>query len=388
MSERFITILRGYIDCSDRSLGAKIFRVLALGISIPYSLITRLRNILYDAGICRSNRAPVTTIGVGNLTLGGVGKTPLVAWLIQHCLENSHFPGVISRGYKANQQEDLFKRLVSTLDQDFLVHNSFSHGLNDEACELAILFPNIPHLLNANRVEASKELIRNNPNVSILILDDAFQHRRIKRDLNILVIDALNPFGGKRVVPAGFLREPLCGMKRANVIVLNRSDLIMPDERTAIRSYAKKYAPSACWAEIAQQPCTVFYYERKKNDQLTIRRQEYAKWKNSFHNKHFLAFCGLGAPAGFKKTLDQEGLIVSDFISFSDHCVYGSKEYELLTNKIKSSHADAFLVTMKDFVKLSEFAQISEKPIYALGIGIVFISGQSEFNKVFQKAFR
>lgn len=394
MSNTLSTKLRGFVDGTDRSFLAKCFRASVSVISIPYSIIIRIRNKLYDYSLFREIHVGCKTVSVGNLTLGGVGKTPFISWMTNHCLELGLKPGLVSRGYKAKEQESLYanspKTSPSTQKQsDNSQPIDQYQTLNDEALEQALRFPATPHFLGPNRVEVAAELLNQYPEVNILLLDDAFQHRRIARDVDILLLDALNPFGGERLVPSGFLREPLSGMNRADVVILNRADLIQPIEREKIRTRAKKIAPHALWAEITQRPRFVFHYEESA-DQIcrqtlgfSTHKIDYKVWKNSpIASSRFVAFCGLGAPLGFQKNLEREGLDIKSFIAFPDHCIYTLEHYERLLVEAKQTNADAFITTMKDFVKLGAFFKRSNIPVYAIEIEVEFLSGQNSFEEL------
>lgn len=392
MNKRLDTLIRRYIDGSSRDASAKAFRFFAQFVSVPYSLVIRLRNLLYDQETLRSTRVSCVTIAIGNVTLGGVGKTPFVAWLTEYCLSLGLTPGLVSRGYKSKEQEEHFKDFVKNVSgSNVPLANLLAEHLNDEACEQAIRFPTVPHFLGSKRVETARRLLLQNPNVNVLILDDAFQHRRIERDLNIVVLDALNPFGGGKVVPAGFLREPLSGLKRADVVALNRSDLISAKERESIRQQVEKFVPNLCWIEIFQRPRDVSCYMKREDaliepsKSLELKRFDYPTWRELNKTSRFVAFCGLGAPTGFQKTLQNEKINVLDFLSFPDHCAYSSKDFDEIVRKIHDCQADALITTMKDFVKLSRLANELSVPIYALGIGVDFISGRQDFERLVQK---
>ena len=397
MKDRLFTKLRGFLDCTDQSLLAKCFRTIARAASAPFSMVIRVRNQLYDLGLLREKHVGCKTIVVGNLTLGGVGKTPFIAWLTDRCLELGQKPGLISRGYKAKQQKLSYVHTASTnenqnVDGIYSEINNKYCSMNDEALEQALRFPDIPHFLGVNRVEVANAMLKRHPEITVLLLDDAFQHRRIARDLDVLLLDALNPFGGGRVVPSGYLREPLSGMRRANAVLLNRADLISPSEREIIRAKVQRIAPKAVWAEITQRPRHIFQSRKisvgapKRTLRVSTQKLDYAEWKESRESSNdFIAFCGLGAPQGFQKTLENEKLNVKQFIAFPDHCVYSSDTYNRLLHEAKRVNADAFITTMKDFVKLEEFVKRSDLPIYAVEIGVDFLSGQNEFEEILNK---
>ncbi len=437
MKKTFSTTVRAWLDGSTQSAAATAFRAAATPVSLPYSLAVRLRGRLYDAGLLRSFEAPRPTISVGNLTLGGVGKTPFVAWLADYFLQTARTPGLISRGYQAERQRELFARLDaesnsppfppftdSPLSSDSADSARFAQYLqfNDEARELALRLPSTPHFLGSNRVEVASALVEARSDVDVLLLDDAFQHRRIRRDLNVVLLDALNPFGGGRVFPAGFLREPLSGLSRADAVLLNRADLVSSERRQAIRERVRRLAPSALFAETAQIPR--FVYSRvssstaqtaqnradsrdgasvstlksaknvkiaatptdKPLDAGTLVREDFDVWAASRRGGRFVAFCGLGSPQGFRKTLEINGLTPVSFVAFPDHRAYSASDRAALAAEAERVDAAAFLTTAKDFVKWNARTP-GERPLFALGIDVEFLSGEAEFRALLAERF-
>jgi len=381
MKPSAIAALRSVVDGTDRSARACACRFLLSFVALPYSCVVRLRNLLFDLGVLSSRRAARPVVSIGNVTLGGVGKTPFVGWLTEVLTQANRTPGLISRGYKNKEQS---KALESSerleTDADPFARYEIP---NDEARELALRFPTTPHFLGSKRAEVAEALLTKRPDVDVLILDDAFQHRRIARDLNVVLLDALNPFGGGRVFPAGYLREPVAALKRANVVLLNRADLIDASERAKIRSRVVKVAPRALWGELAQRPRDVLRRSVKGGQ---IERVDVSSWRDSARCRRFVAFCGLGAPAGFKATLEREGLDVASFVPFPDHYVYAPEDFRRLREEASRVGADALITTTKDFVKLACFVDES-LPLYALGIGVAFLSGESEFRRALFQIF-
>ncbi|MBR2004064.1 MAG: tetraacyldisaccharide 4'-kinase [Thermoguttaceae bacterium] len=433
MSKTFHEAARGWLDGTTQSLAAQTFRLAASFVATPYSGVVRLRNRLYDLGLLRSSKAPRPTISVGNLTLGGVGKTPFVGWLADFFTQTAQTPAFISRGYQAERQRELFARVdaaqttfspqtaktlkplqasedaqtvpISRLDLGRFAQ--FQH-FNDEARELALLFPETPHFLGSNRVEVAAALVEARPDVDVLLLDDAFQHRRIKRDLDVVLLDALNPFGGGRVFPAGFLREPIAGLARADVVLLNRADLVSVERRRAIRSEVERRNPAALFAEIAQIPRFIFSRRDAINAPFpcaadppqvdgasatfappcpsSLVREDFATWRATRRGSRFLAFCGLGAPSGFRKTLETNELTPTSFVAFPDHCAYSANDFASLAAEAERIGADAILTTAKDFVKLPE-ATLAGRPLFALGIGVEFLSGEGALRALLNERF-
>ncbi len=438
MKKTFQTTARGWVDGSTQTLAAQAFRTAATLVSLPYSGVVRLRNRLFDLGVLRVSTPPRPAISVGNLTLGGVGKTPFVGWLAEYFLQNAQPPAFISRGYQAERQRELFARVdaaqtaslpqtVETLKSRPTNPNSrfaqFQH-FNDEARELALRFPSTPHFLGSRRAEVAAALVEARPDVDVLLLDDAFQHRRIERDLDVVLLDALNPFGGARVFPSGFLREPLSGLARADVVLLNRADLVSLERRQAIRAQVERFNRDALFAEIAQIPRFVFSRpfpndakrsnrpdvlndadganNAKRSNRLnapnganetfappcpaSLLREEFATWAATRRGSRFLAFCGLGAPTGFRKTLETNGLTPTSFVAFPDHCAYSADDFASLAAEAERIGADAILTTAKDFVKLPE-ATLAGRPIFALGIGVEFLSGEAALRALLAERF-
>ena len=386
MKKDVATRLRGFVDSTDRSFLAGTFRTACLPISVLYSLAAKIHHSLYDFGIRKTTRVPCVVISVGNLTMGGVGKSPLVVWLTDYLRSSGRRPGLVSRGYKAKKQTTIRRRdkINAEESDDFSQYRI----LNDEAREFEIRFPDVPYFLGRDRVEVANALLKRHSDVDVVILDDAYQHRRIARDLNILVLDALNPFGGRRVVPSGFLREPLSAASRADVVFLNRADLISKNERLAIHDSIASYAPRAIWGELAQRPTAVYRRETSnlKSDHFALQEENYRDWLAKSKTKRIVAFCGLGAPAGFRKTLDAEGIKIASFVEFPDHCAYGVSELKRLSQAVTETNADLLLTTMKDFVKFNGSEKLGA-PVFALGIGVQFLSGESDFCAKVQRLF-
>ncbi|HYN27798.1 MAG TPA: tetraacyldisaccharide 4'-kinase, partial [Burkholderiales bacterium] len=204
-----------------------------------YAAVVRSKNRRFDSGRAQPTKVAAPVISVGNLTVGGTGKTPLVCWLAQWFREQGAAVTLISRGYGAKRGQP-----------------------NDEALELAARLPGVPHLQNADRVAAAEEALRTNPR-QVLIFDDAFQHRRIARDLDIVLLDALEPFGYEHLLPRGLLREPIESLSRAHVVALSRADAVDVPTRQSIRQRVQQAAPQAVWLELEHRP-TVFI-DRSEN---------------------------------------------------------------------------------------------------------------------------
>lgn len=334
---------------SGRSRGAKaslLRGMLRLG-EIPYTAAVRWRNLRYDQGHCPSIRVPVPVVSVGNLTLGGTGKTPLVLWIATWLLERGVRVALVSRGYGAERG-----------------------GANDEARELAGRLSGVPHVQNPDRVAAAREAIARHA-AQLILLDDGFQHRRLARDLDIVLLDALEPLGFGHVFPRGMLREPLAGLKRADVLALSRADLIEPAERAALHEQLLAHAPAAAWCELTHDPQALVDSHRRHEPLGMLAGRSVA------------AFCGIGNPEGFRRTLDQCGYRTAVFREFADHHRFGPRDVESLDAWAGSAPVDAVVCTGKDLVKLSRPA-IGGRPLWAVTIAVGFRQGCAELEERLQ----
>src|SRR3954468_14061547 len=187
------TKFRDLVSGRRQGFASAALRVLLRVVEVPYTAVVTRRNRPYDRGRAEIRRVSVPVISVGNLTLGGTGKTPMVKWLAGWLQSNGSRVALVSRGYGAATGKQ-----------------------NDEALELGLALPSVPHLQNRDRVAAAERAIAESTS-QVLVLDDGFQHRRLAREIDIVLLDALEPFGFEHVFPRGTLREPLSGLDRAHV---------------------------------------------------------------------------------------------------------------------------------------------------------------------------
>ncbi len=308
---------------------------------IPYSAVVRRRNRRFDADPALTAKVEIPVVSVGNLTLGGTGKTPLVSWLAGWFRRRDVRVCVISRGYGSGDDWE-----------------------NDESLELSRRLPDVPVLENPNRVEAAEMAIEEFE-TQLILLDDAFQHRRIWRDLDIVLLDALEPFGFDHVFPRGTLREPVAGLERADVVVLSRAGLPLAAQKTTIRERVARLAPRAIWAEAAHEPRALV---TAAGSVLPL---------DSLSGKSAIAFCGIGNPEGFRHTLSEIGCRPLEFLTFPDHHRYLRQDVERLRRAAAKTNADALVCTAKDLVKI-DMDQLDRRPVYAVEIGIRFLEGEEE----------
>ncbi len=312
----------------------------------PYAAVVGRRNLRFDRGSRRPHRVAATVISVGNLTVGGTGKTPLVAWLAGWFAARGVATTIISRGYGAARGRP-----------------------NDEALELAARLPNVPHLQNPDRAQAAEQALAADPR-QVLILDDAFQHRHLARDLDIVLLDALEPFGYERLLPRGLLREPPQALARAHVVALSRSDAVGPPRRAEIEARVRKLAPHALWLELTHRPTSLVSASGRR---LAL---------DSIRGRPIAAFCGVGNPAGFRHTLVAAGMSALELLELPDHCPYDAQTVQRLAHWLRGlPRAAAAVCTRKDLVKIPHDL-LADKPLWAVEIELAIARGHDAFVRV------
>jgi tetraacyldisaccharide 4'-kinase len=332
---------RAIVTKQRTGVRALLWRSLFRVASWPYGLVMRLRNRGYDRNPAKTMRVGVPVVSIGNLTLGGTGKTPLVEWLCRWLREQGVRVAIVSRGYGAEDGAS-----------------------NDEARELEEKLPDVPHVQNPNRIAAATLAIEELA-TQFIVLDDAFQHRRIARDLDIVLIDATEPFGQGYVFPRGTLREPLAGVARAQALILTRADQVSEAERAAIRARYQQLAPMALWAEAAHEPVSLRDADGVEVPLTLLRTSRVA------------AFCGIGNPAGFRHSLDELCGELIELREFPDHHHFSREDLEQLEAKAKEERAELLICTHKDLVKIG-VTSFGGVPLYALRIGLKFLAGEEK----------
>lgn len=308
--------------------------------SIPYQLVVNCRNKAYQLGLLRTHRAGVPVISIGNITAGGTGKTPACAAIAKWLRHRGLRVAILSRGYGA-----------------------LADGLNDEARELDILLPDVPHLQAPDRIETARIAVEE-LEMEVLLLDDGFQHRRLARDLDIVLLDATNPFGWGHLLPRGLLREPLKGLRRADLVIVTRSDQVTTQDLANLRTKVQRVNPKAGWVEAIHAPVC---WRNSSGQELPL---------DHFAGKPTLALSGIGNPRAFLKTIEGLSGTIVDQIQFPDHHPYSPMDVQGILERISqcSVRPQAVLCTGKDLAKLSS-DQLGSIPLWALEIELKIVSG-------------
>jgi len=296
-------------------------------LSAVYGAIIRSRLHLYRNGTFRTSTLPAPVISVGNITVGGTGKTPLVEWVARVLAEDDKKVCILTRGYgRKNANEHV---LVS--DRSKVFSNATEAG--DEALLLAErLIGKAAVMSDANRFAAGEGAIKH-LGTNCFVLDDGFQHLRLARDLDIVTIDATNPWGSGHLLPYGRLREPLSSLSRADCIVVTRADQTDNSEITLTKL-----------AELTNAP--VFLSRMRSVGLESFQRQVPESAERCF------AFCGIGNPQSFFSQLGKQKIEIVNKKTFADHHNYTQKEIESLVETAQRQGANCLVTTEKDAVKL------------------------------------
>ncbi|MFB0555017.1 MAG: tetraacyldisaccharide 4'-kinase [Phycisphaerae bacterium] len=376
------------ISGQKAGLGATILRLL-LGVAAGgYSIAVRLRNFLYSNGWLKAHRADAVVISIGNITVGGTGKTPLVIWLCKQIISDSKFQisnsqcGILTRGYKAAKDSRHKTQDSRRKTQEARLKRQDTRGktqvYRDEPAILAENCPEVKVIVNPDRVAGAAEAI-NKFGAKVLIMDDGFQHRRLVRDLDIITIDGTQPFGYGKMLPAGLLREPIASLKRADAVVITRCDQVTKAELSEIEKKLSIINPDMIIARSIHTPA---YVKTTDNKEISL---DYLKGKKIF------AFCGIGNPDAFLNTIKTTGceLVGSKF--YNDHHHYTNDCLADIYEQAGVLKADLILTTQKDWTKIiSDFRfQISDfessRPFAYIGIEIKFLAGEDKLRDLIEK---
>jgi tetraacyldisaccharide 4'-kinase len=331
-----------------RGLGATMLRAGLGAASVPYGLCVRSRNWLFDYGWTRVQRALVPVVSIGNLTLGGTGKTPAAEYVGRFYRNLEKRVAILSRGYGVEQ------------------------GRNDEALVLEENLPDVPHLQGADRVELAHAAVEELES-EVLILDDGFQHRRLHRDLDILLIDATNPWGFDRLFPRGLLREPKNSLRRADLILLTRCDLVSSDRIISLRTEIERLTPDEEIVESTHEPTRLV----NENEEAPL----------SLMGEHpVAAFCGVGNPDAFRYATRGLADVIA-FATFPDHHRYTRSDVDWLRAWAEGLPPDAIVVTThKDLVKL-RLIELRDRPLWALQIALTPTRGKDVLDRKLEGVF-
>jgi tetraacyldisaccharide 4'-kinase len=338
-----------------RGVGAALARTVLRAIEPVYATVMRLRNFAFDRGWKKSHALPAITISVGNLTTGGTGKTPVVRWLVERLREADYAPAILMRGYRTGECEISDEQLM--LEDQLHRHKARRVIVHAEA----------------DRVEGARHVAKHEA-VDVFVLDDAFQHRRAKRDFDLVLINATNPFGFGHVLPRGLLREPITGVRRADAILLTRADLASLDEIAEIERIIRA---SHCGAPIYRSRHALIGL-LDGQDSLPI---------DTLRERPFFAFAGIGNPAALEKQLAAFGESYVGQHWFPDHHDFRYAELEEVMRIARERGAEALVTTEKDWPKLRRM-KLHELPLPILRLAMAIRFAEDDEARLFDQILR
>ncbi|MCX7876611.1 MAG: tetraacyldisaccharide 4'-kinase [Melioribacteraceae bacterium] len=346
----------------------KLIRIILSPLLFLYALIINARNFLFDKNIFKTKKVNAKVISVGNITVGGSGKTPLVILIAELIKKINKKVGVLSRGYGRRSSGYIY---VSD------GKNNFS---NVEKCGDEIILVadelKIPTAVSESRVKGANHFI-NDSDVEIIILDDAFQHRWIHRDLDLVIIDQRflikEEFVEQNLLPLGLMRETFDSLKRADAVIINRKF----SEKAEMPVQLKKYFDNKIIFNA--------YYTAKGI--YDVKTHNYFEL-NEFTGQKSLVVCGIAKPFSFLNILEKNGIDISNKLIYPDHANYTIAEIQEIRKSFYDTNSQSVLTTQKDAVKLTNFSkELDDIDIYYLKIELK-IEEQNEFEKLILKSLQ
>ncbi|MGQ9571559.1 MAG: tetraacyldisaccharide 4'-kinase [Thermodesulfovibrionales bacterium] len=343
------------------------------------NLIERLYYIGYSIkklkDLKNQKKLPYKVISVGNITVGGTGKTPLTISIAEEAKKRGFAPIILTRGYKGKTKGPCF---ISKGNGPLIGERD----AGDEALLMAEKLKDVPIIKGENRYKAGiyaiehMKIQKSNPKSQpLFILDDGFQHWKLFRDIDVLLIDSKDPFGNKRLLPIGTLREPINAISRADIVIITKAEdkkqksmynELVSQNKGLIREI-RKYNKNA----------PIFFAEHLPIQLVTIQGDSLPlEWSKE---KTFFAFCGIGNPESFKKTLMSSNIFLKGFKYYRDHYRYSSKDIRNIIKQSEKSRADWIVTTEKDIMRLKELAL----PPNLVVIKIDFIVDKDFYNEIF-----
>lgn len=351
-----------------RSIGDRLVLAGLTVLSWVYRGGVALRNKLYDLGISRTVQLPCVVVSVGNITTGGTGKTPIVEYLARLLQSQGWRVSILSRGYRSALTE---KRAVGIVSDTGGVKLTAQQA-GDEAYLLAKNLPQVPVVIGKDRSLAGKVACKRF-GCDVAILDDGFQHRRLHRDIDVVAVDATNPFGNGHLLPRGFLRESLRELRRADVIVLTRTDQVPNEKLVELRRQLRRWNQTAPIYLTIHSPAA---WERLTSVGSNVGAQ---KTKGLFSlnklvSSKVIAVSGIGNPDSFAKTLTDIGVQVAGHLRFADHHDYEPADVEKIIHFAHARQVKTVVITEKDAVKFAanglESLQNAGLELYVLRIAL------------------
>ena len=360
------------IMTSKRKAGLISFESLLFVLSLIYGSAVKTREAFYNRGVLRSKKLSCVVISIGNITVGGTGKTPMTIHVAELVKRMGYKVVVISRGYKGLAEKT--GGIVSDGKTIFMKADK----AGDEPFMIAGRLKSIPVVVGKNRFNAGMTAL-NSFNPDVIVLDDAYQHLRLKRDIDLVLVDNICPFGNNRLIPRGTLREPLSALMRGDAFILTRSDVAKEPESTYNSVKLKSCARGKPVFKAIHVP---YIYELVKGGAVSsqgIYGDSCTQGFEFLRGRSAFIFSGIARNIDFYNTVKGFNCRVTGWSEFADHHRYTDRDLDMILQSAKESNADFIITTEKDYARI---ANRIAWPIdlVVVGIKISFENYDNEFN--------
>ncbi|MBS3756310.1 MAG: tetraacyldisaccharide 4'-kinase [Desulfobacterales bacterium] len=328
-----------------------------------YGAGVRLRDAGFRAGMLPVKSLPCRVISIGNITAGGTGKTPMAIYMARQLQQMGYRPAVLSRGYMGGAEK------TGAVVSDGHSLSSDSRAAGDEPFLMACRLGGVPVLVGANRYQSGMRAVTEfDPDT--IILDDAFQHRQLSRDLDLVLIDAKRGVGRGHLLPCGMLREPVSGLARADAVVLTRSE--KEQEVPDIPVF-----PDTPVFRAGQEPYLVGVYDSTQPPELRVSALEQSTGFECLEGRRMFAFSGIAQNREFRGMLEDRVGALCGFAEFADHYFYTERDLREIADRAQSCGSEYLVTTEKDFMRIAG-RMPGTLPLAVVGVEMAFVSHGEE----------
>jgi tetraacyldisaccharide 4'-kinase len=347
--------LYNFVQSEPKNFLAQIVLAFLWILSAVYFIFSQLIFLAYKIKILRIRSLPRPVLSIGNLTLGGTGKTPSAIFVARYLKKHGFTPVILIRGYMA------------------------SKGVSDEVALYKDVLPEIIVEQGKDRFETGANVLRKYPQSDVFVLDDGLQHWPLKRNLDMVVIDATNPFGNGFLIPRGILREPIYALMRADIILITKVDL-GKENLPRIYEVVRKNNSRAVFTESVYEPVKLVNLIRPGEDKDILY----------LLSREVVVCSAIGNPRAFERTVEGLGACIQKTFSFLDHHIYTQSDVEMMIHYGRIHNVKAFIVTQKDAVKLRNFSGLFPRgfDLLALAVELKITQGEEEIEQRINSALR
>ena len=340
-----------------------VMRALAGG----YHGLLGAREWLYERRVLASRALPCPVVSIGNLTVGGTGKTPAVELAVRTLADLGRRPAVVSRGYRRRSSGVQIVADTASIRLD-------PEDAGDEPFLLARRLPGVPVVVGSHRYDAARVAV-DRFGATAIVLDDGFQHRTLHKDLEVVMVRAERPWGNGGLLPSGPLREPLAALARAHLVVA--TGFAAPLDLGPVSATVARHAPGV--PVLAARYAAVECWEASRMRTVPLKQ---------LSGQRLLGFAGIASPDAFRATLQTLGVDASDLVTFADHHWYTAADVSALNAQAeKLGAAHGLVTTEKDWVRLRTLP-LPVCPLYVVSVRLEFIAGEDQWRRGFEDACR